>query len=45
MERVVYDRESSTHFGQPLDYTARFTVREEPGAGIDHCVCGEGLAP
>ena len=30
--QVEFDRESETHYGQPLDYTARMTVRDEPGA-------------
>lgn len=28
---VVFDRESQTHYGQPLDFTATLSVREEPG--------------
>ncbi len=29
---AVFERQSETHYGQPLDYTARMQVREAPGA-------------
>ena len=29
---VVFDRESKTHYGQPLDFTATMSVRDKPGA-------------
>ncbi|MFD1213861.1 cytochrome c biogenesis protein ResB [Arthrobacter sp. GCM10027362] len=29
---VVFDRESKTHYGQPLDFTATMTTRDGPGA-------------
>ncbi|GAB3184977.1 cytochrome c biogenesis protein ResB [Nesterenkonia halophila] len=28
----IFDRENPSHYGQPLDFTADVTVREEPGA-------------
>ncbi|MCT2008459.1 cytochrome c biogenesis protein ResB [Micrococcus lylae] len=29
---AVFERQSETHYGQPIDYTARMEVREGPGA-------------
>jgi len=29
---ILFDRESETHFGQPLDFTAHVTTRRAPGA-------------
>lgn len=29
---IVFDRDSETHFGQPLDFTANVTTRRSPGA-------------
>ncbi|MEV7646363.1 cytochrome c biogenesis protein ResB [Arthrobacter sp. NPDC089319] len=35
---VVFDRESTTHYGQPLDFTATMSVRDEPGAPAEQQV-------